>query len=73
MAAPTQLGPLLEHPEATMWVGVPGMYGGFACRWAHGPSEPTVEVRSWSRVIGGSGRAHHITAEVIELVTRGLL
>ncbi|HSK57829.1 MAG TPA: hypothetical protein VK935_02130 [Actinomycetospora sp.] len=70
---PPQLGPLTEHPEATMWVGVPGMYGGFACRWAEGASEPTVEVRSWSRVTGGSGRAHHITVEGVELVTRGLL
>lgn len=68
-----QLGPLLEHPDATMWVGVPGMYGGFACRWAENANEPTVEVRSWSRVIGGSGRAHNITVEGIELVTRGLL
>ncbi|GAA4882306.1 hypothetical protein [Actinomycetospora straminea] len=70
---PPQLGPLLEHPEATMWVGVPGMYGGFACRWAEDTTEPTVEVRSGSRVTGGSGRAHHITVEGVELVTRGLL
>lgn len=70
---PPQLGPLIEHPEATMWVGVPGMYGGFACRWAEGVAEPTVEVRSWSRVTAGSARAHHITVEGIELVTRGLL
>lgn len=70
---PPQLGPLLEHPEATMWVGVPGMYGGFACRWSEAADRPTVEVRSWSRVVGGSGRAHRITAEGVELVTRGLL
>jgi hypothetical protein len=70
---PPQLGPLTEHPEATMWLGIPGMYGGFACRWAEGASEPTVEVRSWSRVTGGSGRAHRITVEGVELVTRGLL
>jgi hypothetical protein len=66
---PPQLGPLVEHPEATMWVGVPGMYGGFACRWAEGTREPAVEVRSWSRVRGGSGRAHRITVEGVELVT----
>lgn len=70
---PPQLGPLLEHPEATMWVAVPGMYGGFACRWAEDTAEPTVEVRSGSRVAGGSGRTHHVTAEGVELVTRGLL
>ena len=68
-----QLGPLLEYPEATMWVGVPGMYGGFACRWALDTSESTVEVRSWSRVVGGSGRAHHITVDGIELIASGLL
>jgi hypothetical protein len=60
---PPQLGPLAEHPEATMWIGVPGMYGGFACGWAEGASGPTVEVRSWSRAAGGPGRAHRITAE----------
>ncbi len=56
-----------------MWIGVPGMYGGFACRWAEGTSEPTMEVRSRSRVTGGSGRAHRITVEGVELVTDGLL
>ena len=70
---PPQLGPLLEHPQATMWVGIPGMYGGFACRWADDPGGPTVEVRSWSRVIGGSGREHHVTVDGVELVARGLL
>lgn len=70
---PPQLGPLLEHPQATMWVGIPGMYGGFACRWADTASEPTIEVRSWSRVIGGSGREHLVTVDGIELVARGLL
>jgi hypothetical protein len=70
---PPQLGPLLEHPKATMWVGVPGMYGGFACRWATSTMEPTLEVRSWRRVTGGSGRAHRITVEGVELVSRGLL
>ncbi|GAA4929728.1 hypothetical protein EV188_101377 [Actinomycetospora succinea] len=67
-----QLGPLLEYPDATMWVRVPGMYGGFACRWAEDIGEPTVEVRSASRVVGGSGRTHHVTVEGIELVTRVL-
>ncbi|PVY96335.1 ankyrin repeat domain-containing protein [Actinomycetospora cinnamomea] len=70
---PPQLGPLLEHPEATMWIAVSGMYGGFACRWAEDTTEPTLEVRSGSRVAGGSGRAHHISGEGIELVTRGLV
>jgi hypothetical protein len=55
-----------------MWVGVPGMYGGFACRWAAASIGTMVEVRSWSRVIGGSGREHHVTVEGIELVSRGL-
>ncbi|MEJ2864312.1 hypothetical protein [Actinomycetospora flava] len=67
-----QLGPLLEYPDTTMWVRVPGMYGGFACRWAEDTSEPTVEVRSASRVVGGSGRTHHVTAEGVELVARVL-
>lgn len=69
---PPQLGPLLEHPEATMWVGIPGMYGGFTCRWALDTGEPSVEVRSWSRVTGGSGREHRVTVEGIELIGRGL-
>ncbi|MFC5140028.1 hypothetical protein ACFPK1_17440 [Actinomycetospora rhizophila] len=69
---PPQLGPLLEYPGATMWVRVPGMYGGFACRWADDADEPTVEVRSASRVVGGSGRTHHVTAEGVALVTRVL-
>jgi hypothetical protein len=56
-----------------MCVGVPGVYVGFAYRWAHVPSEPTVEVRSWSRVIGGSGRGASHHGEGLEPVTRRLL
>ncbi|MEJ2885520.1 hypothetical protein [Actinomycetospora aeridis] len=67
-----QIGPLLEYPAATMWVRVPGMYGGFSCRWAEDTDVPTVEVRSASRVVGGSGRTHHVTADGVELVTRVL-
>jgi hypothetical protein len=71
-----QLGPLLEYPAATLWVRVPGMYGGFSCRWVPeseaATSAPTIEVRSASRVVGGSGRTHHVTAEGVELVTRVL-
>lgn len=75
-----QLGPLLEHPRATLWASVPGMYGGFALRWADDAADDhddaaggaAVEVRSWSRVVGGSERTHRISGDGIAVVTRSL-
>jgi len=52
-----------------VWLPVPGMYGGFSvalmCNY--------LDVQSWSRVVGGSGQAHVITAQGTVLVDEGLI
>src|SRR5262245_41665077 len=45
---------LHEVPGQHVWFPVPGMYGGFDIRLQHG----YLDVKSWCRVIGGSGQAH---------------
>jgi hypothetical protein len=60
--------PAAEH-EA--WLAVPGMYGGFSY-WLEGEGEQMKLVTdSWSRVVGGSGQRHVVTAEGSQLVREG--
>ena len=42
-----------------MWLAVPGMYGGF--HYVLRGEE--LVVKSWCRVVGGSGQTHRITAD----------
>ena len=60
----------IDDPE---WFPIPGMYGGFSCRWAGESSEPTLVVESWSRVVEGSGQRHHITVGACTLVDEGFV
>lgn len=53
------------------WFPIPGMYGGFSYGWAGSSSEPMLIVESWSRVVGGSGQRHHITAAGCTLIEEG--
>lgn len=57
----------LEKPE--MWFTVPGMYGGFG----YVLDGQVLEVKSWCRVVGGSGERHRITAEGAVLTERGFV
>ncbi|MGW7441652.1 ankyrin repeat domain-containing protein [Streptomyces sp. NPDC054849] len=63
------LSVLTELPEPSMYFPVPGMYGGFGYR-LDGDSLLT---ESSSRVVGGSGRRHRITAQGIELIAEGFV
>lgn len=59
-----------DDPE---WFPIPGMYGGFSYRWAADSTGPILVVESWSRVVGGSGQRHHITAADCTLVEEGFV
>lgn len=59
-----------DDPE---WFPIPGMYGGFSYRWAADSIGPILVVESWSRVVGGSGQRHHITAADCTLVEEGFV
>lgn len=63
------LAVLTELTEPRMFMPVPGMYGGFDYR-LEGDSLVT---ESSSRVVGGSGRRHRITARSTELVAQGFV
>lgn len=63
------LAVLTELTEPRMFFPVPGMYGGFRYE-LDGDSLVT---ESWSRVVGGSGRRHRITARSTELVAEGFV
>lgn len=54
--------------QDTQWFSVAGMYGGFAYDLKERDNSPVLEVRSWSRVISGSGRSHTITKNGIKLI-----
>ena len=54
---------------ARVWFPVPGMYGGFSVALMRN----YLDVQSWSRVVGGSGQAHVITAEGTVLVDEGFV
>jgi hypothetical protein len=58
---------LHEVPGQRVWFPVPGMYGGFDITLRQGH----LDVRSWCRVVGGSGQAHLVTHEGAALVDEG--
>lgn len=58
---------LTEFPGRRLWYPVQGMYGGFSIQLR----ENHLLVKSWSRIVGGSGEAHVITQEGRFLVDRG--
>jgi hypothetical protein len=66
-----ELEPLLEVDEPRMWFAVPGMYGGFDYRLERSGTDPLLISESGSRVAGGSGQRHEITASGSELVEKG--
>ena len=60
---------LTEIGDLELWFPVPGMYGGFSIRLMRS----YLFVRSWCRVVGGSGQAHVVTAEGSTLVEEGFV
>lgn len=58
---------LHEVPDQRLWFPVPGMYGGFDITLM----EDFLDVKSWCRVVGGSGQEHLITTEGAILVADG--
>lgn len=68
-----QVGVLTELPDPLLAVTVPGMYGNFIIELEHADDPDTVrlEVSGSSRVAGGSGQTHHITAAGCTLVEDG--
>jgi len=68
-----ELAPLLALEESKTWFPIPGMYGGFSY-WLEGEGDQTKLVtESWSRVVGGSGQRHEITAAGSRLVEEGFV
>lgn len=60
---------LHEIPGQRLWFPVPGMYGGFDIELRQG----YLDVKSWCRVVGGSGQAHVITEAGAVLVDTGFV
>ena len=68
-----KLATLLADAESKAWFPIPGMYGGFSY-WLEGEGDQTKLVTSsWSRVVGGSGQRHEITAAGSRLVEEGFV
>ncbi len=70
-----ELEPLLEYDEQAdrMWFAVPGMYGGFDYALRTDGDAAVLVSASWSRVVGGSGQRHEITADGCTLVEEGFV
>ena len=68
-----ELEPLLEIEEPRMWFPVPGMSGGFSY-WLDGEGKNAkLIVKSWCRVVDGSGQHHEITSKKSILVDEGFV
>ncbi|NHV28386.1 ankyrin repeat domain-containing protein [Burkholderia sp. D-99] len=70
-----ELEPLLELDAQAerMWFAVPGMYGGFDYALRTDGDAAMLVSASWSRVVGGSGQRHEITANGCTLVEEGFV
>ncbi|WP_030263827.1 hypothetical protein [Streptomyces sp. NRRL B-24484] len=64
-----QLEVLTELTVPHMGFPIPGMYGGFNYRL----EDESLIVESWSRVVGGSGRRHRVTADGATLIAEGFV
>jgi len=69
--------PVLGHPlptaEAPAWWPVPGMYGGFSYWGEKAVEGNRLIVESWSRVVGGSGQRHAVSASGSTLLEEGFV
>ncbi|CAN3977444.1 ankyrin repeat domain-containing protein [Kitasatospora purpeofusca] len=62
---------LTELPDPALWFTVPGMYGGFSVRLEEERGAARLAVGSHCRVVGHSGRTHHVTPDGCVLVESG--
>ena len=60
-------GPTKRDPDVWFFP-IPGMYGGFRCRWLSNGPDAKPEAVSFCRVTSGSGQRHEITADQVVLV-----
>lgn len=64
---------LQETLMQSVWMPVPGMYGGFHF-WLPGAApDPILVAESWSRVADGSGQRHEVTPRGVTLVAEGFV
>jgi hypothetical protein len=68
-----ELEPLLELDGRKTWFAVPGMYGGFSYWLTGAGTDATLISESWSRIAGGSGQRHEITAAGSRMVEEGFV
>lgn len=67
------LDDLMQSRNGMRYHPVRGMYGGFSFTAVGEPGETTIDVSSWSRVIGGSGRRYLISSDGIRLIEKGFV
>lgn len=68
-----RLDDLVVDAAKPMWFPVPGMYGGFSYRLENRGGRLHLVTESWSRVVGGSGMRHRITATEVILEEEGFV
>src|SRR3954469_9488285 len=79
LAIPSDLPRLLDlDPASTDYerregYSVPGMYGGFAYWFEDAGGELKLMTESWSRILGGSGQRHEISANGTKLLEKGFV
>ena len=56
-----------------MWIGIPGMAGGFLYELIADGVEARLSTSSWSRMADGSGQRHEITSAGSKLVEEGFV
>ncbi|MGK5443253.1 hypothetical protein ACSNN7_15760 [Micromonospora sp. URMC 105] len=68
-----ELEVLLETPGGASGFSVPGMHGGFTFALVVEDGRARLTTESWSRVVGGSGQRHQITADGVTLIEEGFV
>ena len=67
------LDDLLRSKNERLWHQVPGMYGGFSYALRAEGKNLVIDVESWSRVLGGSGKHYVISENAATLVSEGFV
>ena len=68
-----ELASLIASGKGEGFLSIPGMYGGFSYRLEGDGEQAKLVSESWSRVVGGSGQRHEITANGAKLVAKGFV
>lgn len=67
------LDDVVQSKDEGIWYPVPGMCGGFHITARNASDSPTLDVESWSHVIGGSGTHYVITDDSTTLLEQGFV